>query len=299
MQMNAPSFKYTGGIRYNPGFGFSKDLALDADFGDFVLIMDDPTTLPVLVPEFETRIIDFFFNTLYSGINLGNIKLDSSKTQLDQLNLDTNISEINPGRLVAGSGEVDDLVFVRNGRNILNFSFDGNSQDLQDFSIDSGSFTLGNFDIATGTIRFTMKLNYGKTDLKSLKIVNTQNTISFNTFIKQTETIKNFYLRTGIGDLGSYKTYYLLNQLNNFDYLLTDSELEKYRWSGADINNFINWPDNFVETDFEIESNYPINSFDVILTIDQGEALVDNIEIITEELGTAEYSSVDKQINFN
>lgn len=298
-QMNAPSFKYTGGIRYNPGFGFSKDLALDADFGDFVLIMNDPTTLPDLVPEFETRIINFFFNTLYSGINLGNIKLDSSKTELDQLNLDTNISEINPGRLVAGSGEVDDLVFVRNGRNILNFSFDGNLQDLQDFSIEIGSFTLGNFDIATGTTRFTMKLNYGNTDLKSLKIVNTQNTISFNTIINQIETIKNFYLRTGIGDLGSYKTYYLLNQLDNFNYDLTDSELEKYRWSGADINNFINWPDNFVETDFEIESNYPINSFDVILTIDQGEALVDNIEIITEELGTAEYSSVDKQINFN
>ena len=298
-QMNAPSFKYTGGIRYNPGFGFSRDLALDADFGDFVLIMNDPTTLPDLVPEFETRIINFFFNTLYSGINLGNLKLNSSKTQLDQLNLDTNISEINPGRLVAGSGEVDDLVFVRNGRNILNFSFDGNLQDLQDFSIDSGSFTLGNFDIATGTTRFTMKLNYGITDLKSLKIVNTQNTISFNTIINQAETIKNFYLRTGIGDLGSYKTHYLINQLNNFNYVLTDSDLEKYRWSGADINNFINWPDNFVETDFEIESNYPINSFDVILTIEQGEALVDNIEIITEELGTAEYSSVDKQINFN
>lgn len=298
-QMNAPSFKYTGGIRYNPGFGFSKDLRLDADFGNFILIMGEPETLPNFVAEFETKMIQFLFNTIYSGINLGNMKLDSSKTQLNQLNLDTFSSNIESGRLVAGSGEVDNFNFVKNGRNILNFSYDQNVQDLQTFDVEIASFSLGNFSVATGTSRFTMKLTYGSIDIKSSKLVNINSTIAFNTIINQVETIKNFKLATGVGELGKYKTYPIVNNLNDFNYSIVNSDLEKYKWSGSDINNFVNWENNSVNTDFEIESNYPNNDFDVIFNSYEEQVIFSNLDTNYQELGTTQYSEIDKQINFN
>ncbi len=310
-EMNAPSFKYTGGIRYNPGFGFSKNLALDADFGDFVLVMPTPDQLPDLVPEFETRILNFFYNTFYSGINLGNMRLETNKQELKQFKLDTRASEINPGRLVAGSGDVGDLKFNINRNNIrLHFIIRNDKYDLNSFNVDIGSYTLGHFAIATGRTYLNMTLRYGVMNIGSSQLVKDQGEVTVKRFVSDQQTLKKFKLTTVTTGLGRYKIYPIINELPQLYLLKSNNELDKYKWSGADINNFINWPDNSITTEFELNGNYVADKVSVnILNIEQevqyNTPIIEQEDIsitfteIVQELGTVEYDDVNKEIIFN
>ena len=120
---------------------------------------------------------------------------------------------------------------------------------------------------------------------------------SFN-FIKDEQTLNNINFSAGGLILDKYVFDNLGIDLKTFTSIYDGEDLNKYRWSGSDVDNLINWPDNTVEEDFISSIIIPNENGTLDLEIINEDLEDFIIEEDLQELGNVTYDDVLKEINF-
>lgn len=298
VEMLAKSFKYTGGIKYNPGFGYSRDRSLDVELGDFSLHMPPSENIGSFIADYDNRILTFIHNTYYRGINLGNYSFKNYKETLSNFNLETSKTTIDPGKLIAGSLNIGKFRFNIQKDFSLNFVNVSSITTISPLNFESGTFNLGSFILNRGKETITMYFRYGKENLGTMQLFNDVRQVGSFNFIKDEQTLNNINFSAGGLILDKYVFDNLGIDLKTFTSIYDGEDLNKYRWSGSDVDNLINWPDNTVEEDFISSIIIPNENGTLDLEIINEDLEDFIIEEDLQELGNVTYDDVLKEINF-
>ena len=308
------SFSYTGGIRYNPGFGYSENLAGDMDLGSMKLIKEPTVDTGMLFASFDTRMLNFFYNTKFNGISLGSYFITLIKTEVGLINFIVDKRTIESGTLLTGTEQVD-IAFNSNIVPTYNMNFTPvfSSYDLGDYSIDVGYYDIGSYYMDHENVIMNMQLNYGLLDIGSPTYITHSTVLPDSIMLIDTITDDNIFFAAGNWQLGIYS------------YSSVNEDLLKYKWTEHDIDALLaNWEDldeviediTFTESpveeldiiydvfiDIELDIIYDV-FIDIELDIIYDVFIDIELDIIYDvfidiELGIASYDNVNKEINFS
>ncbi len=268
------AFLYTGGIRYNPGFGYSPDASLDVDIGTMNLVIEQQD-IQSFTPTYDKQTLLFFHNTSYTGINLGSYGYTRINGEVETMPLIMDTRILDDEVLNAGS-MVLDFKYNPYPINVIAFNPTFSTTILNPMAIEVGKFDLGNFYFSTGSMHLHFSFQYGKMDLGTMQYQATTTQLGATNILLDSRTLDNIFFAAGSFQLGIYK------------YERDTQNLDKYKWTLHDVDALIDYVDlNTEMEDFDFAGNLA------------EETDFDLVDFTPTELGTATYDSTNKQIIFS
>lgn len=269
------SFKYSGGLNYNPGFGYTDNPDQDTDLGDFRFVFIDQE-LGNMTMEYDVRDLYFQYNVDWRIGQLGsfNFKLDAG--EVGKFNMVMDQQTLDMGKLIAGS-MVLDFKFNTNPKKQMDLFFrpQYDFMELRPFNFEVGTFQLGNFNFQYAVEKLHFQFNWGTSQLGSFQMVMLQQDIPIGPILIDQQELKDIDFAAGSTQLGKYV------------YEATGGNINDYKWTGQDIGVLLfNWKEMrgevehmeiVMDDDGELEFR-----MDVEEAIELGDVTYDPVNKVTE-----------------
>jgi len=212
-----PSFKYTGGIVHNPGFGFSLNLSDDKDIGGFNFIQPPSIEQGNFNVRYDYQVLNLVYGGGNQGINLGDYTVVKNNMTLDAFKVVLDKQTIDMGVLCAGS-EYLTFKLTANGtaRIKTDFTFINEGSVILDEAIlDTGSYILDDFTLSTGGTDVIFVLGTSMT-IGTYSFDNFNTDIAFGNFIKDERQIGSMVYSSVAIDFRDITPVYSTDQLGLF-----------------------------------------------------------------------------------
>lgn len=281
----AKSFKYSGGLKYNPGFGYSEDPTQDMDLKDFRFVFIDQE-LGNMPMTYDVQELVFQYNVDWRIGELGpfTFKLDAGEVGNFDMVLDQR--DLGFGQLIAGS-MVLDFKYNDNPKKQMDLFFrpQWDWDELRDLNLEVGTYQLGNFHLQYGKETLHFQFNWGTEQLGSWPLVMLQEDITVGPFLIDDRELDDIDFAAGSYQLGKYI------------YEATPGSINDYKWSGQDIAVLLfNWKEMrgevgdieyITDDDGELEFGFPEQMLDAMDFVIEDDPAI--------ELGTVTYDQANKE----
>jgi hypothetical protein len=225
------SFKYTGGILHNPGFGFSLNLENDKDIGGFNFIQPPSIQQGSFNVRYDKQILTLVYGSGNHGLELDNYSFVRSSTTLDAFKIFLDKQTIDTGVLNAGSTYLT-FKIQSNGTARIKTDFVFNnlpSVGLEDLNLDTGSYILNNFTLSTGGL--SLLFNYGTSVfLGTYSFDNFYSDVTFGSFIKDETQLGKMVYSAGKMEFNDLNWVYSLYQMGVFVMPVLTQELNSFNY---------------------------------------------------------------------
>lgn len=269
------AFKYTGGLAYNPGFGYSENLDEDTDIGDFKFVFIDQE-LGNMTMEYDVRHLVFQYNVDWRIGELGNFNFKLDKGEVGNFNMVMDKQTLDMGNLVAGS-MVLDFKMNTNPKKQMDLFFKPyfDFGEVGNFNLEIGAFQLGSFNFQYSVEKLHFQFNWGTSQLGSFNMVMLQQEIPVGPILIDQQELQDIDFAAGSTQLGRYI------------YEATGGNINDYKWSAQDIGVLLfNWS----EMRGEVQEMEIIEGFETGFDLD--------VELEFEpkiELGDVTYDPANKE----
>ena len=285
VEQTSKAFKYSGGLRYNPGFGYSDNLDQDTDLGDFRYVFIDQE-IGNMTMQYDVRELTFQYNVDWRVGELGSFTFKLDAGEVGNFNMVMDQRTLDMGELIAGS-MVLEFKFNPNPKEKMDIFFrpEYDFFELTNFNMEVGTFQLGNFNFQYGVETMHFQFNWGTSQLGSFQIVNMDQEIPVGPILIDDRELDDIDFAAGSTQLGKYI------------YEATPGSINDYKWSGQDIEVLLfNWK----EMRGEIEEMEIVTDDDGQLEFGIPEQMLDNMDFGFElepaiELGDVTYDPVNKE----
>ncbi len=273
------SFKYVGGIKYNPGFGYSDNLDEDTDLGDFRFVFIDQE-IGNMTMQYDVQHLHFQYNLNWLHGELGEFKFVMDQGEVGNFNMVMDKQTLDMGKLVAGS-MVLDFKFNTNPKKQMDMFFRPQYDFLEigGWKLEVGAFQLGNFNFQYGVEKLHFQFNWGTSQLGSFQGEWSSMNIPVGPILMDNQELDDINFAAGSTQLGKYI------------YEATPGSINDYKWSGQDIAVLLfNWK----EMRGEVHEMELTEGFETGLDLDVDFEFEPKIE-----LGDVTYDSVNKETDFS
>lgn len=227
------SFKYTGAILRNPGFGFSINLENDMDVLGFNFIQPPSIEGGIFSGVYDSRILTMVYGPSNMAFgSLGNYIFAKHTTSISNFSFFLDKQEINTGMLVAGNTQLSFNIWSNGAGRIRRLDFEFNilpNETLPDYNLDTVSYSLENFIYTTS--KQELNFVYGTAwNIGSYNFDTFSTDVSFGIFIKDEMQLGTISFAPSKVELNSLVSVYQTNQVGEFVLPVLKQELGDFNF---------------------------------------------------------------------